>query len=156
MTLDSLLAFVRVWPMAVMRRVGVAGVIAFVGLAVLSAGSQASSGGTRHQRFFFSPSGNIECEIDSGLQVGTRALTRAFCESSHPPQSATLHRNGHVAKCAGIGCLSNAPEHTPTLAYGRKVTLGPFRCASLRKGMRCTVVPSGHGFLISRSGIARF
>jgi hypothetical protein len=139
--------------MAVTRRLGVAGVIACTGLAIWAAGSQASSGSTRHQRFFFSPSGNIECEMDSGMQVvGTRAL----CETSQPPQSATLHRSGHVTRCYGVGCLSNAPDHTPTLAYGRKVTLGPLRCTSLRRGMRCAVVRSGHGFLISRSGIARF
>jgi hypothetical protein len=152
MTLDSFLAFARVWLMTVIRRLGVVGVIACTGLAMWAAGSQASSGSTRHQRFFFSPSGNIDCEIDSGKQVGTRA----FCQTSKPPQSATLHRDGNLTKCRALGCLSNAPEHTPTLHYGRKVTVGPFRCASLRKGMRCVVIRSGHGFLIGRSGIARF
>src|SRR5262249_49166464 len=69
MTLDSLLAFVRVWPMTVTRRLGVAGAIACIGLAMWAAGSQAGSGSTRHQRFFFSPSRNIECEMDSGMDV---------------------------------------------------------------------------------------
>lgn len=139
--------------MTVMRRLGVAGAIACIGLAMWAAGSQAGGGSTRHQRFFLSPSRNIACEMDSGMGV---VGTRAFCETDQPPQSASMHRNGHLATCRGVGCLSNAPTRTPTLPYGHNATLGPLRCTSLRKGMRCAVVRSGHGFLISRSGIARF
>jgi hypothetical protein len=85
----------------------------------------------------------------------------AFCIMFHPPQNATLYPDGRVVACYGTrgsaACLSNPDAgFLPTLAYGRSVVLGPFRCTSLRKGMRCIVVRSRHGFVINRSGIAHF
>jgi hypothetical protein len=35
------------------------------------------------------------------------------------------------------------------------VNVGPFRCTSLRSGMRCMVIRTSHGFVISRAGVAR-
>ena len=52
----------------------------------------------------------------------------------------------------------NTGEHrggTPTLAYGRQITVGRFRCLSLQIGVRCTVIQSGKGFLINRDGVTR-
>jgi Family of unknown function (DUF6636) len=43
-----------------------------------------------------------------------------------------------------------------TLGYGKSVRLGPFRCTSRRIGMRCVVMRSGHGFVISRARLKRF
>ena len=55
-----------------------------------------------------------------------------------------------LTECTGVNCLSNAGANTPTLAYGRSITLGPFTCASSTAGMKCTLA-NGDGFLISSS-----
>jgi hypothetical protein len=41
------------------------------------------------------------------------------------------------------------------LAYGRQITVGRFRCLSLKLGVRCTLIQSGKGFLINRAGVKR-
>lgn len=51
--------------------------------------------------------------------------------------------------------LGNPGEGTPTLSYGKQITVGRFRCLSLQIGVRCTVIRSGKGFLISRAGVRR-
>ena len=43
----------------------------------------------------------------------------------------------------------------PSLAFGRQITIGRFRCLSQRAGMRCTVIRTGKGFLINRGGVSR-
>jgi hypothetical protein len=69
--------------------------------------------------------------------------------------SVTLHPNGRLDLCHGVKCLGNGPVNATMLAYGRSVTVGPFRCTSLRIGMRCVVRSTGHGFLLSRAGVKR-
>jgi hypothetical protein len=103
-----------------------------------------------HQDFFRSPSGNIECELDYH-QAGVSS--RAYCQTGSPPRSVTMTSSGHLRTCGGIGCIGNAPLNEFVLAYGHQTKLGPFRCLSLTGGVRCRV-RSGHGFAISRSGIA--
>ncbi|WP_309226601.1 MULTISPECIES: hypothetical protein [unclassified Mycolicibacterium] len=101
--------------------------------------------------FFLSPSRNISCEIDyqrPGIPDG------AFCFSVVPPQSAHLTPDGSVSVCNGDSCLANPPVDTPSLAYGNAATRGPITCRSDEPGITCTV-PSGRGFVISRSGIER-
>jgi hypothetical protein len=102
-----------------------------------------------HQRFFLSPTHNISCEIDVG-QVGIP--DRAYCQTMQPPASATLSAKGKPRLCHGTGCIGNPPEQDPTLAYGRSISLGQFRCTSRASGVTCR----GHagGFTISRSGIS--
>jgi hypothetical protein len=112
-------------------------------LAAPSAASAAS-------RFFHSPSGNIECQLNTGTG-GAFAL----CETIRPARRAVLHANGTTTVCRGAGCLSNGPEDAFTLRYGRSTALGGFRCVSMRTGMRC-VSPRNHGFTISRAGLTRF
>jgi hypothetical protein len=41
------------------------------------------------------------------------------------------------------------------LAVGRSIELGPFRCTSLRAGVRCVVTKLGHGFTLSTRGVTR-
>jgi hypothetical protein len=105
--------------------------------------------GAPSQRFFLSPSRNISCELDAGKALGTHA----YCQTFAPARSVTLSANGAMKTCAGVRCLGNPPEHAEPLAYGRSVVLGPFRCTSLRTGMRCVVSKTARGFLISRSRI---
>jgi hypothetical protein len=127
---------------------------AAVGLAVaLLAGpgqSGASAGTTSAtQRFFRSPSGNIECELDYG-QAGL--ANAAYCQTFAPSRSVTLKPAGALKVCSGQGCIGNGPDNEKTLAYGSSTSLGPFRCTSLTSGVRCTLA-SGKGFAISRSGV---
>jgi hypothetical protein len=103
-------------------------------------------------RWFHSPSRNIECEVAAGYH----GKTYAFCQSGSPAASITLYPNGKTKVCTGAGCLGNGPQNAFTLKYGRSVSVGPFRCASQTRGMRCIVVQSGRGFLIGRQGITRF
>jgi hypothetical protein len=103
-------------------------------------------------KWFHSPSGNIACEVSVGRPNGTYAL----CTSDKPPQRAVLKANGHTSVCVRIRCLSNAPLKSFKLAYGTSIRLGPFRCTSRRDGVRCLVVRTGRGFLISRETIQVF
>jgi hypothetical protein len=97
---------------------------------------------------FYSPTKNISCEIDNN--EGSSAMTDAFCLTMSPPKSVQLQTDSSLSECAGVNCLANAGENTPTLAYGQSVTLGPFTCASSTAGIKCTLA-SGDGFLISSS-----
>jgi hypothetical protein len=80
-------------------------------------------------------------------------------ERSRPylAQVAEMRPNGSVTFCStrqsGVNAcdLGNAGERTPTLAFGRSVTVGAFRCTMLRAGVRCIVLPSGKGFLLTRT-----
>jgi hypothetical protein len=97
-------------------------------------------------RWFHSPSGNIECEVRA---------TYAFCQTWKPPRSVELRPGKPLKRCSGARCLGNGPDNATTLRYGRSVVVGPFRCTSLTTGMRCVVRRTGHGFLLSRAGVAR-
>jgi len=103
-------------------------------------------------KWFHSPSKNIACEVSVGLPRGTYAL----CTTDKPPQRAVLKANGHTSVCVRIHCLSNMPVNSLKLAYGKSVRLGPFRCTSRSDGMRCIVVRTGRGFLISRETVTVF
>jgi hypothetical protein len=102
-------------------------------------------------RFFHSPSGNIECQVSAHDRVGTAA----YCQTFTPARSVTLGPGGKLERCRGGKCLGNGPENATTLRYGRSVTVGPFRCTSLKRGMRCVIRSTGHGFVLSRQGIRR-
>jgi hypothetical protein len=95
---------------------------------------------------FLTPSGNIECQIDS--QAGQAG---AYCQTTTPARSVTMDSAGHYTVCTGQQCLANAGDGTPTLFYGTETGVGPFRCESAATGVTCTA--DGRGFLISASGI---
>ncbi len=106
---------------------------------------------------FYSPSRGIECGMgDDGHSAGGQSASVA-CWMFNPVQKATLYPDGRLAICRGSEArcrLANIGE-APTLSYGRKTTVGRFRCLSLQDGMRCTVIQSGTGFLINRDGVRR-
>jgi hypothetical protein len=89
--------------------------------------------------------------------------TAAFCESFRPGREskATVNGRGKVSICVSRETrsdrcgLGNAGENTPTFRVGRKVTVGPFRCAVRREGVRCVVIASGKGFLFSPARAVR-
>jgi hypothetical protein len=99
---------------------------------------------------FYSPSGNIDCEIDD-VQQGPYRHIGAYCQTTTPSRSVTMDATGRYTTCAGEQCLANAGDTTPTLAYGTATGVGPFRCVSAITGVTCTA--NGRGFLISASGI---
>ena len=91
---------------------------------------------------FLSPSGNISCEV---------SLTTVYCQTVTPARSVTMAATGRYTTCAGVTCLGNPGEKTPTLAYGQATGVGSFVCVSATAGVTCTT--GGKGFRISTSGI---
>jgi hypothetical protein len=124
--------------------------IALSTLALALAGPASSAEST--VRWFYSPSGNIGCEVAAADVRGTYA----YCQTTHPPRSVKLRANGRSHVCRGTGCIGNGPENAFKLGYGRSVKVGPFRCTSRRIGMTCLVVRSGHGFELSRERVRTF
>jgi hypothetical protein len=119
---------------------------------VLAAGAAASPAGAA-VRWFHSPSGNIACEVASARpHLGTYA----HCATATPPRSVELRLDGTSRVCRGVACIGNAPENSVVLRYGTAIRVGPFRCSSARDGIRCRVIRTGRGFLVSRERISRF
>lgn len=102
---------------------------------------------TNSQTVFKSPTGNITCEID----YNQTSQSSAYCQTDSPPESVTLTAAGAIKTCTTDQCLGDAGEGTPTLAYGKSVSAGPFHCASATIGITCTA--NGKGFRISNSGV---
>jgi hypothetical protein len=101
---------------------------------------------------FYSPSGNIDCEID--YRTASNGFTGVYCQTTTPSRSVIMDAAGRYTTCAGEHCLANAGDNTPTLAYGTATGVGPFRCVSATTGVTCT--SNGRGFLISDSGITPY
>ena len=97
-------------------------------------------------KFFHSPRKNIECEVRGAY---------AYCQTFTPLRSVKLTVSGAFTVCDGVRCVGNGPTSSFTLAYGRSVNVGPFRCTSLLSGMKCVVVRTGRGFVISRARVTR-
>jgi hypothetical protein len=104
------------------------------------------------EKRFHSPSGNINCwmfDDTRGAGVG--------CQSRKSPRRVNMGGDGRLKICRGIrcvGCGCDAPA-TPTLGYGRQISVGRFRCFSQRAGVKCIVIRSGKGFLINNNGVTR-
>jgi hypothetical protein len=120
-----------------------------LGLGLLLSASPAAATG-RTTASFYSPSRNLGCEMDdrrSGVP------NQVYCQSIKAPHNVRMGLDARLTTCRGVSCLGNAPENTPVLPYGKQVTVGRFRCFSLRSGIKCIVVRSGKGFLIDRVGV---
>jgi hypothetical protein len=98
---------------------------------------------------FFSPLGNMTCEVDN-----YPGLRQALCGRHQPISSVTLSPSGAITRCSGLPCGGDAAENTPTLHFGKTDVLGPFRCLSSTSGVLCTV-KKGSGFLLSKSRTER-
>lgn len=103
-------------------------------------------------RWFYSPSGNISCQVIDG---DSRRDSEAYCQSVARAHSVTMTPDGRLSICRGEKCLGNGPEDATLLAYGRSVRVGRFSCTSRRDGMRCRVLSTGRGFFISKDTIRR-
>jgi hypothetical protein len=121
-------------------------------------------------RDFYSPlPGAIACGLSDDPSNSSSALPSgvgAYCQSANPqnrPENAhkvTMASTGRLTICRNRGLtnrcnIGNPGEGTPTLRYGRHVTVGRFRCESLRAGVKCTVIRSGKGFLFNSRGVRR-
>jgi hypothetical protein len=100
---------------------------------------------------FYSPIPGLECDMSDGYVDDSKVV----CGSYKRQESVALGLDGRIKVCRGLRCVGNVGENTPTLAYGRHITVGRFRCRSERSGVTCTVITSGKGFLINRDGVKR-
>lgn len=122
-------------------------VLGLMTIALADSGTPMSAGASPTRRWFHSPSDNINCEVE--------APGDARCETFLPAESVEMTWRGTLIECHGLRCIANGPVNATTLAYGRSMRVGEFRCTSLRTGIRCLVeTRSPHGFLISRAGIS--
>jgi hypothetical protein len=112
---------------------------------------------SRTSATFYSPSKNASCEMNDGRPgVGSYV----YCQTWKRPQSVKLGLDGRLKICHDTStttthCLGNPGERTPVLAYGKQITLKHFRCRSEQAGVTCTVIKSGKGFRIDRTGVRR-
>jgi hypothetical protein len=110
------------------------------------------SRGEPHDRAFFSPTRRINCEMSDSTRERI-----VFCEYTGPGPKLTatmgIHGRFRVCRSVAFGCIGDPGENTPVLRYGRHVDVGRFRCRSGQAGMTCTVIKTGKGFRISRSGV---
>jgi hypothetical protein len=119
-----------------------------------------AAGSNMAARWFVTPGKNVSCEL--GLdRHGIRPVTYVFClayRGGSPYRTAVAVRMSGAAQltlCHGLPCIGNPPDRVPTLKVGHSIRLGPFRCTSLRKGVRCVVTRLGRGFRLSTSGLVR-
>jgi len=104
------------------------------------------------QRFpegaFYSPSGNISCELNYHLD----GQTLMSCQTIAPRVWVEMGVTGNYKiVCTGQRCGPLSPQPAPTLAYGTATGAGPFHCTSATTGVTC--LAGGKGFQISRSGV---
>jgi hypothetical protein len=122
---------------------------------VAGAWKQVTPGAAATFAEFFSPSRNVAC--DMGDRSGRPAFL-VFCRSELRQLSVTLSPNGGLYICRGTTghpCIGHPARSSPSLAYGKQITVGRFRCLSLRTGISCTVVRSEKGFLINGKAVRR-
>jgi hypothetical protein len=114
--------------------------------------------------FFNAPAGlGVQCGISDQPGPNGVGIT---CQSVKVrprlyQQKARMNGKGRVSICRdrslGNRCnLGNSGEDpVPTYKYGADVTVGRFRCRVLKSGVRCVLIKTGKGFVISRSRAAR-
>ena len=132
----------------------VASVVAAGALAAPAPGSNVSP------RWFVTPGKSVSCELGLDRHV-PGPVTYVFClayRAGSPYRTAVAVRMTGAAQltvCRGLPCIGNSPRHVPTLRVGHSIRLGPFRCTSLRKGVRCLVTRLGRGFRLTTAGLKR-
>jgi hypothetical protein len=131
-----------------------------VSLAAVGAASGRSSTVSSEQpQAFLTPGPNgASCEIGVAVPFSPK---KTWCVVEPPKVKAskaigaTLTPSGRVVVCHGLKCVGNAPEQTRTLRYGHSISVGPFRCKALRRGVHCVVRKLGYGFLLSAHRVTR-
>ena len=114
--------------------------------------------------WFVSPRGlSTTCSMGDQAVIGGRGA-QVLCESGtfRPRlfQKVTLRGSGAISICRthratacklACGCT----EGLPTLNYGQHIDVGRFRCEALRTGIRCTIISTGRGFLLTPARVLR-
>jgi hypothetical protein len=105
------------------------------------------------------PKRNLHCQM---ADYGN--FHNVICQTGGPGERGahrvTMSANGRLNLCTEgkhrrcVGCICDEGRD-PVLAFGRHADIGPFRCESLPTGVRCTVITSGKGFLITRRTTVR-
>lgn len=123
--------------------------LALVLCALAPLAAAPSSGAAGGAGYFASPSGGLLCQITA---------QQAWCDNRRGDSgyaSATLFPSGRLKLC-GLSCAGDPGDvKVTTLAYGRSRVAGPFRCTSLRVGVRCVVRATGRGFQLAHAGVKR-
>jgi hypothetical protein len=108
----------------------------------------------RAEAVVFSPLAyGISCHMTDDGSFGGSWVYCWIGGNSHPTRHVKLDLHGQFSVAAttpippGLG--------GPSLAYGRHVRVGRFRCQSLRSGMKCTAISTGKGFLINSTSVNR-
>ena len=101
----------------------------------------------------YSPSRNLRCGMLDSARFGVPGVT---CWSLKPEHRVSMNVNGKLNICRA-GCTADFGEspRPQLLAYGKQITVGRFRCYSLRAGIKCVVIRSGKGFVINRDGVRK-
>ncbi len=113
------------------------------GGAVPTAGAS-TRGATLHLDEFLSPGGKVWCAISEEERY-------VFCGNMPLRGLAEIHGDDAATICAA-GCIQNWNDGAPVLGYGQQTEVNGFRCASERKGVTCTALATGSGFLIGEAG----
>jgi hypothetical protein len=120
-----------------------------------------ASAATAKTVLFKTPSGNIgciystgpdylRCDIGSGLKP--RPPHPQDCEGEYG-DSVSMSRTSRP-RYVCHGDTARDPR-AKAVAYGRSITVGPFRCASAVTGLTCRNA-SGHGWFLSRQSYRLF
>jgi hypothetical protein len=122
---------------------------------VAGAWKQVTGGQPSKHATFYWPGRKLHCEMTDDSANPNRP--HVWCVTVSARHGVNLELSGKVTVCTGqgAGCLGTVPASSPTLAYGRQVTVGRFRCFSQRAGVKCIVIRSGKGFLFNGTSVRR-
>jgi hypothetical protein len=134
-------------------RVLAASIVTAAALAAPAPGSNVSP------RSFVTQGKNVGCELGLDRHV-PGPVTYVFClayRAGSPYRTAVAVRmtgSAQLTVCHGRLCIGNRGRE-PVLKVGHSIRLGPFRCTSLRLGVRCMVTRRHRGFRLSTAGLKR-
>jgi len=104
------------------------------------------------------PKRNLWCDMaDTNRDHGVS------CQFGWPGQRGArrvhMNANGRLTICNEgkrrcVGCVCDEGRGS-VLAFGRHIDVGLFRCESFRTGVRCTIIRTGQGFLITPRRVLR-
>jgi hypothetical protein len=83
---------------------------------------------------------NVYCQFDPVNSPNTRLIVK-------------MGAAGRLTLCRNRCPIGSLGEGVRSLGFGKQATVGRFRCQSLRTGVKCIVIRSGKGFLISSKGV---